>query len=64
MPHVLVKLASGSSEEQKNQLAQEIVRPVCAKGRHVLEVHSTLVTLTYGYLSFELAEKWLPSIPR
>ncbi|SPE21049.1 hypothetical protein SBA5_30256 [Candidatus Sulfotelmatomonas gaucii] len=30
----------------------------------MLEVHSTLVTLTYGYLSFALAEKWLPSIPR
>jgi len=28
MPHVVVKLAPGSSEEQKNQLAQEIVKDV------------------------------------
>jgi 4-oxalocrotonate tautomerase len=28
MPHVVVKLAPGSSEEQKKQLAQEIVKDV------------------------------------
>jgi 4-oxalocrotonate tautomerase len=28
MPHVLVKLAPGSSEEQKNQLAGELVKDV------------------------------------
>jgi 4-oxalocrotonate tautomerase len=28
MPHVIVKLAPGSSEEQKKQLAQEIVKDV------------------------------------
>ena len=28
MPHVVVKLAPGSSEEQKNQLAQQIVQDV------------------------------------
>ncbi len=28
MPHVVVKLAPGSSEEQKKQLAEEIVRDV------------------------------------
>ena len=28
MPHVVVKLSPGSSEEQKNQLAQEIVKDV------------------------------------
>jgi len=28
MPHVVVKLASGSSEEQKNQLAEAIVKDV------------------------------------
>jgi len=28
MPHVAVKLAPGSSEEQKGQLAQEIVKDV------------------------------------
>ena len=28
MPHVVVKLVPGSSEEQKNQLAQEIVKDV------------------------------------
>jgi len=28
VPHVVVKLAFGSSEEQKNQLAQEIVKDV------------------------------------
>jgi 4-oxalocrotonate tautomerase len=28
VPHVVVKLAFGSSEEQKNQLAQEIVKGV------------------------------------
>ena len=28
MPHIVVKLAPGSSEEQKNQLAEEIVKDV------------------------------------
>ena len=28
MPHVVVKLVPGSSEEQKNQLAEEIVKDV------------------------------------
>lgn len=28
MPHVVVKLAPGSSEKQKNQLAEEIVKDV------------------------------------
>ena len=28
MPHIVVKLAPGSSEVQKNQLAQEIVKDV------------------------------------
>ncbi|HWT65360.1 MAG TPA: tautomerase family protein [Terracidiphilus sp.] len=28
MPHVVVKLAPGSSEEQKSQLAEEIVKDV------------------------------------
>jgi 4-oxalocrotonate tautomerase len=28
MPHVVVKLAPGSPEEQKNQLAEEIVKDV------------------------------------
>ena len=28
MPHVVVKLVPGSSDEQKNQLAEEIVRDV------------------------------------